>query len=334
MREMKNFWMLIAITGLLSLISSAQTTSGSASGNASVSPDQVNAGANASQNTQAAGASANTNASAQGQVNIEHKAKQESNSKAGAGSSSSAASSASAAGTGSSAVLASGTTLNAELNRSLDARSAKPGDQVTAKVTQDVKSNDRVVVHKGSKLVGHVTEARARSKENADSRLGIVFDKAILKGGQEMSLNGAVQALAPPVNAALSAAGDESSTISAPGPRAGGGAPRAGGGGLLGGATSTVGGATSTATGVVGGATSTVGSTTAAAVNGTTGVAGGLTAQGRLTNASQGAIGLQGLTLNSATAGSAQGSVVSSSTRNVKLDSGTQMLLKVTGSAQ
>jgi hypothetical protein len=53
-----------------------------------------------------------------------------------------------------------------------------------------------------------------------------------------------------------------------------------------------------------------------------------------LTNASQGAIGLQGLSLNSATAGAAQGSVVSSTTRNVKLESGTQMLLKVTSSAQ
>jgi hypothetical protein len=53
-----------------------------------------------------------------------------------------------------------------------------------------------------------------------------------------------------------------------------------------------------------------------------------------LTNVSQGAIGMQGLTLNSVTAGSAQGSVVSSTTRNVKLESGTQMLLKVTGSAQ
>jgi hypothetical protein len=220
--------------------------------------------------------------------------------------------------------------LNAELAHSLDAKSAKPGDQVTAKVTEDVKSNGKVVIHKGSKLVGHVTEAQARSKESADSRLGIVFDKAVLKGGEEVSLNGAVQALAPPVNATLSAAADESSSISAPSP-GGGGAPRSGGGGLLG-------GATSTATGAVGGATSTVTGTTTGAVNGTlsgaTGVAGGLTTAGRLTSASQGAIGLQGLTLNSVTAANAQGSVISSTTRNVKLESGTQMLLKVAGSTQ
>lgn len=331
---MKNLWLSVAITALFSLMSAGQTASGSASGNASVTPGQADASVKASQNTQAAGASANTGASAQGQVNTEHKAKQDSNSKAGAGAGGTTASRAGADAAGASSVLSSGTILNAELTHSLDAKSAKPGDQVTAKVTEDVKSDGKVVIHKGSKLVGHVTEARARSKENADSRLGIVFDKAILKSGQELSFNGALQALAPPVNAALSAAGDESIGLSAPGPSGGGGARRSGGGGLLGGATSTVGGVTSTTTGTVGGATSTVTGTTTGAVNGTTGVVGGLTAQGRLTSASQGAIGLQGLTLNSATAGSAQGSVVSSTTRNVKLESGTQMLLKATGSAQ
>ena len=331
--EMKNFWLLVAVAGLLSMMSPAQTVNGSASGNATVSA-QANAGAKSSQNAQAAGASANANASAQGQVNTEHKARHESDSKAGAGSGTTT-SGAGGRGTGASGVLASGTTLNAELTHSVDAKSCKPGDQVTAKLTEDVKSDGKVVVHKGSKLVGHVTEAQARGKGNADSRLGIVFDKAVLQSGEELSFNGALQAVAPPVNATLSAAGDESSSIGATGPMSGGSARRSGGGGgLLGGATSAVGGATSTATGALGGATGTVTSATTGAVNGTSGLAGGLTAQGRLTNASQGAIALQGLTLSSATAGSAQSSVVSSTTRNVRLDSGTQMLLKVTGSAQ
>ena len=329
---MKNFWLLAGIAGLLSLMSPAQTVNGSASGNASVSPGQVDAGAKASQSTQAGGASANTNASAQGDVKTEHRGDQESKSQAGSGHRHNSGDRANSGGTGSSAALSSGTALHSELTHSLDAKSCKPGDQVTAKLTEDVKSEGKVVVPKGSKLVGHVTEAKARSKDNADSRLGFVFDKAVLKSGQELSFNGAVQAMAPPVNAALSAAGDESSNIGAGAP--GGSARRSGGGGLLGGAAGTVGGATSTATGVVGGATGSVASTTTGAVNGTTGLAGGLTAQGRLTNASQGAIGLQGLTLNSISAANAQGSIVSSTTQNVKLESGTQMLLKVTGSAQ
>lgn len=313
---MKSFWILVAIAGSLSQVSPAQTGGVSASGNASVS-GQVDGNAKASQATQT-GASANANASAQSQVNTGRKEKTESKPSTGANR---------PGGAGTSAFLASGTTLNAELTHSLDAKSAKPGDEVTAKVTEDVKSNGKVVVHKGSKLVGHVTEARARTKDNADSQLGIVFDKAVLKSGEELSFNGAMQAMAPPVNAALAASGEESSMINAPSPGGGGGARRSGGGGL-------VGGVTSTATGVTGGATGAVTGATTGTVNGTGGLVGGLTAQGRLTNASQGAIGLQGLTLTSATAGSAQGSVVSSTTRNVKLESGTQMLLKVAGAAQ
>ena len=69
--------------------------------------------------------------------------------------------------------------LQAELSKSLDAKKAKPGDEVTAKLTQDVKADGKVVMHKGSRLVGHVTEAQAKSKENAESKLGIVFDKAV-----------------------------------------------------------------------------------------------------------------------------------------------------------
>jgi hypothetical protein len=218
--------------------------------------------------------------------------------------------------------------LQAELTKPVDVRKVKAGDEVTAKVTQDVKADGKVVVRKGSQLIGHVTEAQARSKERADSKLGIVFDKAVLKGGQEMAFNGVVQALAPPAQAAEST-GLEESSMSRASPSGGGGSSRSGGG--------LVGGVTSTATGAVSGATHTVTGATTNTVNGTLstagGVAGGLTAQGNLTSASRGAIGLEGITLNSTTQGNAQGSVVSSASRNVKLESGTQMLLQVSGAA-
>src|SRR5262249_8950693 len=158
-----------------------------------------------------------------------------------------------------------------ELTKSLDARKAKPGDPVSAKVTKDVKSDGKVVVHKGTTLVGHVTEAQARSKEHADSKLGIVFDKAVLKGGQEMAFNSTVQALAPPLQAAAAARGEESSMISAPAPSGGGMSRPSGGGGL-------VGGVAGTAAGAVSGAPQTVGSTTGAVTNtvgGTANAAGG-----------------------------------------------------------
>jgi hypothetical protein len=56
-------------------------------------------------------------------------------------------------------------------------------------------------------------------------------------------------------------------------------------------------------------------------------------ANGALNSAAHGVVGMQGVNLNTGAAGSAQGSVISSASRNIKLDSGTQMVLQVTGSA-
>jgi hypothetical protein len=217
--------------------------------------------------------------------------------------------------------------LNAELTKPLDAKKAKTGDEVTAKVTQDVKANGRVVVRKGSKLVGHVTEAKARTKEDSESKLGMVFDRAILKDGQEVQLNAMVQALAPPATMAASAMTDDTAGLapvggmSAPSGRAGGG----GLGGVAGGATSTVG---STAGAAVNNGGSIGGSATGVA-NGTVGGVGGVAGRGVLSSATQGVVGMPGMVLTSATSGNADASVLSSKTQNIRLDSGTQMVLQV-----
>jgi len=76
------------------------------------------------------------------------------------------------------ASLASGTAINATLNGSVDARKNKPGDTVTARTAEAVKSDGKVVLPKGTKLIGHVTQAKARAKGESESALGIVFDKA------------------------------------------------------------------------------------------------------------------------------------------------------------
>ena len=92
--------------------------------------------------------------------------------------------------------LASGTPVLAELSKTVKAKKVKAGDPVKAEVVQDVISHGKIVIRRGSKLLGHVTEARARGKEDAESRLGIVFDKAMLKGGGEMPLNAGICAMA------------------------------------------------------------------------------------------------------------------------------------------
>jgi hypothetical protein len=236
---------------------------------------------------------------------------------------------------GATGALSSGTTLQAELTKSIDAKKAKQGDEVTARLTQDVKSSGHVVLHKGSKLVGHVTEAQAKGKENSESKLGIAFDKAVLKGGQEMAFTGVIQALAPPVQGSLSATTDDAGNLGSgmgSGTGMGGGRGSAGGIAPIGGGgavNSTLGTATNTVNNTAGSVTNTANGAVSGSVNQATGVA----ANGAINSATRGVVGMQGVVLNTASNGSAQGSVISSANRNVKLDTGTQMILQVTGSA-
>jgi hypothetical protein len=328
---MNRFWIAATAMCLLAMGAVAQTSaSGSASGNASVTPGQASAGANASQSAQTPGASANADASANAKASHEQesskKDKDSGSQSSGSKASTSGAGNAVAGVDGSHGALSSGTTLQAELSKSIDAKKAKPGDEVTAKLTQDVKTDGKVVLHKGSKLVGHVTEAQEKNKENAESKLGMVFDKAILKGGQEVAFNGMIQALAPPAQGATSIAGDESSSLgsgmgSGSGSSMGGG--RSGGGGIA-----PIGAATSAAGGAVGGAASSVTNSVGATRGAATAAA-----NGTFNAASRGVVGMQGVALNTAAAGSARGSVLSSPSHTIKLDSGTQLILQVAGSA-
>jgi hypothetical protein len=231
------------------------------------------------------------------------------------------------------ASLGSGAAINAELTAPVDSKKAKPGDPVAARTTEPTKSNGKTVIPKGSKLLGHVTQASARAKGDSESALGIVFDKAILKNGQEVPLNVAIQALASAQSGATANAGNDLSAAGGAGAYAGG-SGRAAGGGAPGGVTSTAGGAVGTVTNTAASAGNTAGgalnSTASSATNSVAaskGAVGGLNAAGQLTSTSQGVFGLQGVNLSSATAGAAQGSVITSAGKNLHLDSGTQMLL-------
>src|SRR5260370_42256359 len=108
------------------------------------------------------------------------------------------------------ASLASGTVINAALNSSIDSKKVKPGEQITAHTTEAVRSTDgRAILPKGTKLVGHVTQASARSNGQGEAVLAIQFDKAVLKDGQEVPLNVVIiQAVAAPAHEA-SAYGSE-----------------------------------------------------------------------------------------------------------------------------
>jgi hypothetical protein len=118
-----------------------------------------------------------------------------------------------------------GAEMNATLSQSIDARKAKPGDMVSATLTEDVRANGRLLLLRGTTLVGRVTEAQARTRrsdsgeEPADSRLGIEFDSALLRDGQEVPINATIQAVAAGEASATSNArgtGSEDATARAP----------------------------------------------------------------------------------------------------------------------
>jgi hypothetical protein len=221
--------------------------------------------------------------------------------------------------------LQSGSTVQAELTRALDVRKNKPGDEVIAKTTQDVKSDGKVVLPKGSKIIGKVTQAQARAKGQDESQLGIAFDHAILKDGSQMPVSFAIQAVGNSESAASAAAADDSAMMAgnAGGMATGSGSAAGSRGGLVGGVGSTAGGVANT-TGSAAGSTLHTGN-----------VAGATTATnatGGLTSTTQGVVGMPGLTLSSVGSGTTTaGSVISSSSSNVRLDSGTRMLLRANG---
>ena len=206
--------------------------------------------------------------------------------------------------------IAPGSVIPVQLTKSIDAKKAKTGDEVVAKVTKDLRNDaGTVIVAKDTKVVGHVTEAQARSKEQKESEVAIAFDRVVMKNGEPMQMPMSIQAIIAPPNANSANATGGQSTTSYPGT---GGASTSSGGrpGSMGGT------APPTAS-----APQNPGSVPTQAPAGTQ-------AQQPITGNTQGVVGIENLKL-SAAPDAKQGSVVSSEKNNVKLDDGTFLLLRV-----
>jgi hypothetical protein len=238
--------------------------------------------------------------------------------------------SATAAEGNNSASVSNGTKIDATLATSLDAKRSKAGDEVEVRTEEDIKQDGKVVLKKGTHLVGHVTQAQARAKGQTQSQLGIVFDHAVLKNGQEVPFNASIQALASTQSATVAGGDDMMSSTGAM--TAAQGSARSGAG-LVGGVASTAGATTAT----VMNTSSSLPSAAGGSLNTVTrssGAVGGLTSTGRLASNSSGVFGLEGLSIDSAASSATQGSMIVSATKNVHLDSGTQLLLLTGGQAK
>jgi hypothetical protein len=200
----------------------------------------------------------------------------------------------------------SGTILSVELSKSLDAKKAKANDRVEARTATDLLAHGQIVVPRNTKIVGHVTEAKARSKASPDSMIGITFDRMLLKDAREVPLQMAVQAIARPLQFGVNSEGsvaraDRPGGVAMPGQR-----------GPLGDASTQ--GPPSSYPGDLAPMPDPM------APNRTSD-----STVVPLSPTSKGAVGLKGLSLET----SGPAAVLSSNTVNVHLDAGTQLILRV-----
>lgn len=93
--------------------------------------------------------------------------------------------------------LPAGATVRITLQKPLDSKKNKPGDQVIAKSVESVKADGHDVLPKGAKIIGHLSTVEAHTKDKPQAILGIVLDRAVLKDGREVPLHFLIQAVAP-----------------------------------------------------------------------------------------------------------------------------------------
>jgi hypothetical protein len=202
--------------------------------------------------------------------------------------------------------LEAGTIIHVSLVKPIDARKNKSGDEVIAKTTWDVRSEDGVVVVPvGSTIVGHITELSVRSKEQKVSAVRIVLDHVLLTDATNVSMALTIQAIghaqandAREVEDELATGGQARAmamrAISTPASM---------GGSMLRDALTLMDAASNPAEAM------------------------GVTEP--LTSSSQGVLGLPNLYLSAVVSGPTNVSVVSSQNTNVRLNSGTEMILRL-----
>ena len=208
--------------------------------------------------------------------------------------------------------IAPGSVIPVQLTKTVDAKKAKTGDQVVATVTMDMKSNSGdLIVPKDTKILGHVTEAQARNKEQKESQLGIAFDHAVVKGN-EAALPMSIQAIIAPPKTSPEAAAGGGGTPEAPSSPS----PNAGMSGGQGGRSPS-------------GSSQSAQQSAPPDNSGASESAPQAGARPPITGNTQGVIGMDNVRLENNAQNATQGSVVTSEKNNVKIEKGTMMLLRV-----
>ena len=195
--------------------------------------------------------------------------------------------------------FAPGTELRVELAKTVDAKKAKPGDPVVAKTMDELKSGMQVIAPRGAKVIGHVVAASPHAKDSP-SHLEIAFDKMELGNGSEIPTKASIQALEKLENYAPMASdnsgGQQAGNLGGGNNRMGGMAPG--------------------------------GQPSGNPNSGNAGNPGTMPSQNAPSNIAPNAQGVIGMSDVSLSPGPSQDSVLTSEKHNVKLESGTQMILR------
>ena len=225
-----------------------------------------------------------------------------------------------------------GSYMLVELSKGLKANKLKVGDKVKAEVSQDVVSHGKVIIPVETKLVGHVTEVSRRDSAHPESRLGIVFDRILIKHFHDIDFEAVVQALSQPVIRRSRV--DEPSQMLPPSMMGGGMRgntnPTSGRGNTGNQSRATTGPGPSASASLALQMPLTVKespSTHADSASALLAVASNGTPMS--VGMPQGVFGLKGLTLSTTPSADTPGPVIVSNADNVKLDEGTQVLLHV-----
>jgi hypothetical protein len=198
-------------------------------------------------------------------------------------------------------------TVFAVLTNSLESRNAVAGQQLTLRSINDVVVGGEIVIPRGSNIIGQVTDVITKGKDRARSGLAIVIEKAVTKNGTEIPVQAIIAAVAAPKDGALSSdpaygmmhSNEPKMTSSGLGTVAG--------------------------TGTL--PPSSKASSTAAVA--TADLKGRMDEPFLLDENSQGAIGYEGLSLSWSFASPPPFTVFASKSKNFRLETGTQMMLRM-----
>ncbi|MDQ3819049.1 MAG: hypothetical protein M3362_15425 [Acidobacteriota bacterium] len=198
-------------------------------------------------------------------------------------------------------------TVVAVLTKAIETKSAEVGLELTLRTISDVVVDGTVVIPKGSKLVGYISEVVIKGKDEPQTRFEIVINKAVTTNNNEMPVQAIVAAVAAPQKESLSS-DPTYGMMRSNEPKQTGSSP-----------------ASASSTGGLS-AASKSGSTAAVA---TANIKGASDGPFMLREDSQGVIGYDGLSLSWHLMAPPPVTVFSSKSKNVKLYEGTQMLLRM-----